>query len=104
MLDSATTRRLAVMNSALRGTGAYFGPEHAEAFRRDLAPNLRLSRHSETTPGADTVLANGSMSSNQSGEGDIQQELIEADLVDCMGALDGQLFTATENPNAVFTA
>ena len=29
-------------------------------------------------------LANGSMSSNQSGEGDIRQKLIEADLVDCM--------------------
>ena len=30
------------------------------------------------------VLANGSMSSNQSGEGDIRRALIEADLVDCM--------------------
>ena len=38
------------------------------------------------------VLANGSMSSNQSGEGDIRQKLIEADLVDCMAALPGQLF------------
>jgi len=33
------------------------------------------------------VLANGSMSSNQSGEGEIRQKLIEADLVDCMVAL-----------------
>ena len=33
------------------------------------------------------VLANGSMSSNQSGEGDIRRALIEADLVDCMVAL-----------------
>ena len=33
------------------------------------------------------VLANGSMSSNQSGEGDIRRVLIEADLVDCMVAL-----------------
>jgi type I restriction-modification system DNA methylase subunit len=38
------------------------------------------------------VLANGSMSSNQSGEGDIRRALIEADLVDCMVALPGQLF------------
>jgi type I restriction-modification system DNA methylase subunit len=36
------------------------------------------------------VLANGSMSSNQSGEGDIRRALIEADLVDCMVALPGQ--------------
>ena len=38
------------------------------------------------------VLANGSMSSNQSGEGDIRKAIIEADLVDCMVALPGQLF------------
>ena len=41
------------------------------------------------------VLANGSMSSNQSGEGDIRRALIEADLVDCMVALPGQLFYST---------
>ena len=33
------------------------------------------------------VLANGSMSSNQSGEGDIRQKLIEPDLADCIVAL-----------------
>jgi type I restriction-modification system DNA methylase subunit len=35
------------------------------------------------------VLANGSMSSNQSGEGEIRKALIEADLVDCMVAASG---------------
>ena len=35
---------------------------------------------------------NGSMSSNQSGEGDIRRVLIEATLVACMVALPGQLF------------
>ena len=44
------------------------------------------------------VLANGSMSSNQSGEGDIRQAMIEADLVDCMVALPGQLFYSTQIP------
>ena len=44
------------------------------------------------------VLANGSMSSNQSGEGDIRKALIEADLVDCMVALPGQLFYNTQIP------
>ncbi len=44
------------------------------------------------------VLANGSMSSNQSGEGDIRRALIEADLVDCMLALPGQLFYSTQIP------
>ncbi|MEQ9379890.1 MAG: class I SAM-dependent DNA methyltransferase [Pirellulales bacterium] len=44
------------------------------------------------------VLANGSMSSNQSGEGDIRRTIIEADLVDCMVALPGQLFYSTQIP------
>nr|WP_132545330.1 class I SAM-dependent DNA methyltransferase [Plasticicumulans lactativorans] len=44
------------------------------------------------------VLANGSMSSNQSGEGEIRKQLIEADLVDCMVALPGQLFYSTQIP------
>jgi len=44
------------------------------------------------------VLANGSMSSNQSGEGEIRQKILEADLVDCMVALPGQLFYSTQIP------
>ncbi len=44
------------------------------------------------------VLANGSMSTNQSGEGEIRKKIIEADLVDCMVALPGQLFYATQIP------
>ena len=44
------------------------------------------------------VLANGSMSSNQAGEGEIRKRLIEADLVDCMVALPGQLFYSTQIP------
>jgi len=38
------------------------------------------------------------MSSNQSGEGEIRKNLIEADLVDCMVALPGQLFYSTQIP------
>jgi hypothetical protein len=38
------------------------------------------------------------MSSNQSGEGDIRRALIEADLVDCMVALPGQLFYSMPIP------
>jgi len=44
------------------------------------------------------VLANGSMSSNQSGEGEIRKNIIEADLVDCMIALPGQLFYGSQIP------
>jgi type I restriction enzyme M protein len=44
------------------------------------------------------VLANGSMSSTQSGEGEIRKNLVEADLVDCMIALPSQLFYGTQIP------
>jgi type I restriction enzyme M protein len=44
------------------------------------------------------VLANGSMSSNQSGEGEIRKAIIEADQVDCMVALPSQLFYSAAIP------
>jgi type I restriction enzyme M protein len=44
------------------------------------------------------VLANGSMSSNQSGEGEIRKNIMEADLVDCMIALPPQLFYGSQIP------
>ena len=44
------------------------------------------------------VLSNGSMSSNQSGEGEIRKSIIEAGLVDCIIALPGQLFRSTQIP------
>ena len=44
------------------------------------------------------VLANGSMSTQQSGEGEIRRRIVEADLVDCMVALPGQLFYSTQIP------
>jgi len=137
--SNATTRRLAVMNLALRGIEADFGSEHADTFRRDLHPDLRADFVIANPPFNDSdwfrkdddvrwqygvppkgnanfawvqhfihhlapqgmagfVLANGSMSSNQSGEGEIRKALIKADLVDCMVALPGQLFYSTQIP------
>jgi type I restriction enzyme M protein len=137
--SNATTRRLAVMNLALRGIEADFGPEHADTFRRDVHPDLRADfvianppfndsdwfrkdddvrwqygippkgnanfawvqhfiHHLAPNGMAGFVLANGSMSSNQSGEGDIRRALVDADLVDCMVALPGQLFYSTQIP------
>ena len=137
--SNATTRRLAVMNLALRGIEADFGAEHADTFRRDLHPDLRADyvianppfndsdwfrkdddvrwqygvppkgnanfawvqhfiHHLSPTGMAGFVLANGSMSSNQAGEGDLRKALIDADLVDCMVALPGQLFYSTQIP------
>jgi type I restriction enzyme M protein len=54
--------------------------------------------HLAPTGIAGFVLANGSMSANQSGEGEIRRSIIEADLVDCMVALPGQLFYSTQIP------
>jgi type I restriction enzyme M protein len=45
-----------------------------------------------------TVLANGSLSSQQSGEGEIRKGLVEADLVECIVALPPQLFFGTQIP------
>ena len=57
-----------------------------------------LVHHLAPTGAAGFVLANGSMSSSQSGEGAIRKNLLEADLVDCMVALPGQLFYSTQIP------
>lgn len=54
--------------------------------------------HLAPTGQAGFVLANGSMSSQQSGEGEIRKAIVEADLVDCMVALPGQLFYSTQIP------
>ena len=57
-----------------------------------LAPNGSLG----------LLLANGSMSSNTNNEGAIRQKLIEQDLVECMVALPGQLFTNTQIPACIW--
>jgi type I restriction enzyme M protein len=134
-----TTRRLAVMNLAIRGIEANIGTENADTFRHVQHPDLRADYVIANPPFNDSdwhrdesdirwrfgvppksnanfawvqhfihhlapqgfagfVLANGSMSSQQSGEGEIRKNIIEADLVDCMVALPGQLFYSTQIP------
>ncbi len=48
------------------------------------------------------LLSNGSMTSNTNNEGAIRQTLIERDLVECMVALPGQLFTNTQIPACIW--
>jgi type I restriction enzyme M protein len=137
--SNATTRRLAVMNLAIRGIEADFGPEHADTFRRDLHKDLKADfvlanppfndsewnrveedvrwkygtppsgnanfawvqhfiHHLAPAGMAGFVLANGSMSSDTGGEGELRKAIIDADLVDCMVALPGQLFYSTPIP------
>ena len=54
--------------------------------------------HLSPTGIAGFVMANGSLSSNQSGEGEIRKNIIEDDIVDCIIALPGQLFYNTQIP------
>jgi type I restriction enzyme M protein len=57
-----------------------------------------ILHHLSPTGIAGVVLANGSMSSTQSGEGEIRRRMIEGEAVDCMVALPGQLFYSTQIP------
>jgi len=57
-----------------------------------LAPNGSLA----------LLLANGSMSTSTKGEGEIRENLIKNDLVECMVALPGQLFTNTQIPACIW--
>ena len=72
----------------------------AMEIRRPFASNANYAwvqhfiHHLAPNGVAGFVLANGSMSSNQSGEGDIRKALVEADLVDCMITLPAQLSMA----------
>ncbi|SFD20838.1 type I restriction-modification system subunit M [Pragia fontium] len=59
---------------------------------------LHMISKLSTNGSAGFVLANGSMSSNTSGEGEIRAQMIENDLVECMIALPGQLFFTTQIP------
>ena len=54
--------------------------------------------HLSPTGVAGFVMANGSMSTNTTSEGEIRRNIIEADLVDCMISLPGQLFYTTQIP------
>lgn len=57
-----------------------------------------MLQHLAPTGTMATVLANGSLSSKQSGEGDIRQKMVEADLVECIVAMPSQLFYTAQIP------
>ena len=86
------------MNIAVRGIDAYI------RWRFGVSPAgnancawLQHIHHLLATNGtAGVVLANGYMSAATSGDGDIRHALVEADAVDCMIALPGQLFYSTQ--------
>lgn len=61
-----------------------------------------MIHHLAPNGGMALLLANGSMSSNTNNEGEIRKALIEADLIECMVALPGQLFTNTQIPACIW--
>lgn len=61
-----------------------------------------MLHHLAPTGSMALLLANGSMSSNTNNEGEIRKALIEADLIECMVALPGQLFTNTQIPACIW--
>ena len=58
--------------------------------------------HLKPTGSMALLLANGSMSSNASNEGEIRKQLVEQGFVECMVALPGQLFTNTQIPACIW--
>ncbi|MDD4498238.1 MAG: SAM-dependent methyltransferase, partial [Methanosarcinaceae archaeon] len=61
-----------------------------------------MLHHLAPTGSMALLLANGSMSSNTNNEGEIRKNLVEQDLVECMVALPGQLFTNTQIPACIW--
>ena len=71
---------------------------HVDGGNANYAWILHFLHHLAPHGTAGFVLANGSLTSNSSGEGDIRKAIIEADMVDCIIALPGQLFYTTPIP------
>ncbi|MDR2391761.1 MAG: type I restriction-modification system subunit M [Planctomycetota bacterium] len=71
---------------------------HVDGGNANYAWILHFLHHLAPSGTAGFVLANGSLTSNASGEGDIRKAIIEADMVDCIIALPGQLFYTTPIP------
>lgn len=61
-----------------------------------------IIHHLSPSGRAGVVLANGSLSSQSGGEGDIRRRLVEADLVDCIVAMPPQLFYTTQIPVSIW--
>lgn len=136
-----TTRKMALMNLAIRGIEADLGKFNADTFHNDLHPTLKadyimanppfnlsdwndgsldddvrwkyglppngnanfawmqhMIHHLAPNGRLGLVLANGSLSSQSGGEGEIRRKIIEDDLVECIIAMPTQLFFTTQIP------
>lgn len=76
---------------------------HSKFSIRHFPAWLQHIYHHLTPDGyAAVILANGSMSSNNGGEGEIRKAMIEGDAVDCMVAMPGQLFFGVQIPVCIW--
>ena len=139
--SNPTTRKMALMNLAIRGIEADLGAHNADTFYNDLHPTLKadfilanppfnlsdwndgslsddprwkyglpptgnanfawlqhMIHHLSPNGKMGVVLANGSLSSQSGGEGDIRRKIIEDDLVEGIVAMPTQLFYTTQIP------
>ena len=105
--SNPTTWKLAQMNLAIRGIEPDLGKYAADTFLDDQHPTMRAANFAwlqhmiyHLAPGGrmGMVLANGSLSSQSGGEGDIRKNIVNADLVDCIIAMPTQLFYTTQIP------
>jgi type I restriction enzyme M protein len=143
--SNPTTRKLALMNLAIRGIEADLGGYNADTFHNDLHPTLKadfilanppfnLSDWNDGSLNNDKrwvyglpptssanfawlqhmiyhlapngkiglVLANGSLSSQSGGEGEIRKRIIEADLVEGIVAMPSNLFYGVTIPSTLW--
>ncbi|MDP8056649.1 type I restriction-modification system subunit M [Pasteurella atlantica] len=143
--SNPTTRKLAVMNMAIRGIDFDFGNRNEDTLKNPLHIDKKMDfimanppfnikewwsesladdpRWKFGTPPESNanfawlqhmiyhlsekgkmalLLANGSMSSQTNNEGEIRKNIINSDLIDCMVALPGQLFTNTQIPACIW--
>ena len=107
--SNADTWKMAKMNMAIRGIDADFGPYQADTFFNDLHKTLNagnanyawiqhMIHHLAPNGKIGLVLANGALSSQSSGEGEIRKNIIQADLVEGIVALPTQLFYSVTIP------
>ena len=114
--SNPTTWKLAKMNMAIRGIENNLGSKNADTFHEDLHKNLKADFILANPPfnqsdwgqplllddPAGVVLANGSLSSNTSNEGEIRKTILNNDLVDCIVALPDKLFYTTGIPVCIW--
>jgi len=139
--SNPTTRKMALMNLAIRGIEADLGAHNADTFYNVLHPTLKadfilanppfnlsdwndgslsddsrwkyglpptgnanfawlqhMIHHLSPNGKMGVVLANGSLSSQSGGEGEIRRKIVEDDLVEGIVAMPTQLFYTTQIP------